>query len=31
VNSKAEKDKAEQDARTVKGVKDVINKLDVAQ
>src|SRR5579872_176435 len=31
VNSKAEKDKAEQDARLVKGVKDVINKIDVTE
>jgi len=31
VGSKAEKDKAEQDARLVKGVKDVINKIDVTE
>jgi len=31
VGSKAEKDKAEQDARTVKGVTDVINKLEVTE
>jgi hyperosmotically inducible protein len=31
VGSKAEKDKAEQDTRNVKGVKDVINKLEVTE
>jgi hyperosmotically inducible protein len=31
VGSKAEKDKAEQDARSIKGVHDVINKLEVTE
>jgi hyperosmotically inducible periplasmic protein len=31
VDSKAEKEKAEQDARSVKGVVDVINKLEVKE